>query len=164
MSLSGLSDRMWVPATERCRCEPAGHEGQRPAAPRHQPGTHWVRHAFKKTEESRYSSSVPPSAYWTWMWFNWSAGMNVNVFLCNTNGNYSQTTFFFTWHNFFHSQHSVSVNIIYNYLWATALNDVYSIHAAKVIHSKYSPDQKGDVITTNIPTIMISVSGNLNIS
>lgn len=41
--LSGLSDSMRAPATERCWREPEGHERERPPPPRHLPGTHRVR-------------------------------------------------------------------------------------------------------------------------
>lgn len=47
MFLSGFLNSVWVPATEWSRCEPEGHERQRPAAPRHLSGTHWVRDACR---------------------------------------------------------------------------------------------------------------------
>lgn len=43
VSLSGLFNSLWVPATERRRCEPKGHERQRPPPSRHVSGAHWVR-------------------------------------------------------------------------------------------------------------------------
>lgn len=46
LSRSGLFISLRVPAPERRRREPKGHERQRPPASRHLPGPHWVRTAL----------------------------------------------------------------------------------------------------------------------
>lgn len=58
LCLLGLSYSLWVPAAERCWCEPEGHERQRSAAPCHLSGTHRVRNTGRGEQIIKRSVSV----------------------------------------------------------------------------------------------------------
>lgn len=58
VSVSGLFNSLWVPATERSRCEPEGHERQRPPASCHRSGTHRVRNMEGMSGSNAWNSSV----------------------------------------------------------------------------------------------------------